>query len=205
MNTPIIRLFSLVLLLFATLVVFTSRWAVFEQDELESKTSNRRPLIEEQRIPRGVIRAADGTVLARSLPRGRGSRRVFRRTYPTGPLFSHPIGYSFIERDRVGLEKSRNDALTGKENEFASIFSEFMNEDREGQDVTTTLDMAGQKQALAALGGRRGSVVALEPQTGRVRVMVSVPQFDPNAVPDDRAFQRIQAGEGSPILNRATQ
>ena len=56
MNRQIVQLFGLSLALFATLVAFTSRWAVFEKEELESKSSNRRPLIEEQRIPRGVIR-----------------------------------------------------------------------------------------------------------------------------------------------------
>ena len=35
--------------------------------------------------------------------------------------------------------------------------------------------------------------------------MLSVPEFDPNEVADRAAFRRIQTGEGSPILNRATQ
>ena len=38
MNTPIVRIYVLVLLLFATLVYFTSKWAVFDAEELEGKT-----------------------------------------------------------------------------------------------------------------------------------------------------------------------
>ncbi|MEJ7716202.1 MAG: penicillin-binding transpeptidase domain-containing protein [Thermoleophilaceae bacterium] len=94
------------------------------------------------------------------------------------------MGYSFISRGRAGLERSRNGALTGQESEFGTIFSELQNRDREGRDVVTTLDPDGQRAALKCAGGRNGSIVAIEPQTGRVRVMVSVPEYDPNDVPE---------------------
>lgn len=203
MNRQIVQLFGLSMLLFATLIGFTSRWAIFEAQSLEEEPSNNRPLIEEQRIPRGLIMARDGSVLARSVRRGSGSRQTYVRRYPTRGLFSHAVGYNFISKGRAGLEQSRNDELTGKENEFSSIFSQLQSEDREGQDVTTALDPKAQRAALAALGGRRGSVVALEPQTGRVRVMVSIPEYDPNDVPE--RFKQLNSGEGSPLLNRATQ
>ena len=73
MNRQIVQLFGLFTLLFAVLVIFTSRWTVFEAESLADNPANRRPLIEEQKVPRGLILASDGTVLARS--RGRGSRR----------------------------------------------------------------------------------------------------------------------------------
>ncbi len=203
MNRQIVQLFGLSLLLFATLVGFTSYWSVFDAEALKDEPANRRPLIEEQRIPRGLILASDGTVIARSVGRGSGEARTFTRTYPTGPLFSHAVGYSYIERGRVGLEKSRNGFLTGEENEFASIFSQLQDQDREGQDVVSTLDPGGQREAIAALGGQRGSIVAIEPSTGRVRVMVSIPDFDPNDVPGD--FAEINRAPGSPSFNRATQ
>jgi peptidoglycan glycosyltransferase len=46
-------------------------------------------------------------------------------------------------------------------------------------------------------------VVAIEPQTGRVRVMASVAGFDPNRVPDD--FAALNRADGQPLFNRATQ
>ena len=157
MNAQIVQLFGLTMVLFALLIGFTSRWSVFEQDRLEDETANRRPLIEEQRIPRGLIRASDGTAdRPQRAAAGAGEQRTFTRTYPTGPLFSHAVGYSFISRGRAGLERSRNDELTGKEDEFANIFSELQSETREGKDVTTTLDPEGQRTALEALGGRQG-------------------------------------------------
>jgi peptidoglycan glycosyltransferase len=203
LNRQIIQLFGLAVLLFAVLVAFTSRWAVFESEELEAKPTNRRALIAEQRVPRGLVQSRDGTVLARSRAVGSGESRRFVRTYPAGPLFSHAVGYSFVERGRAGLEKSRNDELSGEENEFESIIDELAGGEREGNDVTTTLDASAQRIAVQALGGQRGSIVAVEPDTGRVRVMASVPEFDPNVIPDQ--FEELNRGEGSPLFNRATQ
>ena len=66
MNASIGRLFGLVLVLFALLVGFTSRWTVFEAEALRDNDNNRRELLAEQLIKRGVIRADNGQVLARS-------------------------------------------------------------------------------------------------------------------------------------------
>ena len=203
MNRQIAQLFVLAAVLFAVLVVFTSRWTVLEAQSLEDEPSNRRPLIEEQKVPRGLILARDGTVLARSRPEGTGQGRIFTRTYPTGPLFSHAVGYSFIERGRCCLELERNDELAGEEDEFESILSQLEDRSREGSDVVTNLDPAAQRAAIQGLGGQAGSVVAIEPETGKVRVMVSIPDYDPNQIPD--RFRELNSAQGSPLLNRATQ
>ncbi len=189
--------------MFAVLVAFTSYWTVLDAKGLEDNSANRRPLIEAQKVPRGLILARDGTVLARSRGRGRGDDRVFTRFYPTGPLFSHAVGYSFIERGRAGLEQSYDDDLAGREDEFQTVLSGLENRRREGADVVTNLDPKGQKTAISALGGRAGSVVAIEPQTGKVRVMVSIPDYDANQVPN--RFSGLNRAPGSPLLNRATQ
>jgi len=202
-NRQIAQLFALSMVLFAVLIGFTSQWSVFGAESLKDNDKNRRPLIEEQQIPRGLIKASDGQVLARNVASGSGNSRIFRRTYPTGPLFSHAVGYSFVSKGRVGLERSDNGALTGEEDEFGTIFSQLQSQDREGKDVTTTLDPDGQQAALRALGGRKGSVVAIDPQSGRVRVMVSVPEYDPNQVPRD--FSGLSTDDNRPLFNRATQ
>ena len=81
MNRPIVRLYGLVVLLFALLIAFTSRWTIFEASSLRSNPLNARALLEQERIARGPILAADGTVLARSV---RGSEGTYERTYPSG-------------------------------------------------------------------------------------------------------------------------
>ena len=207
MNKQIVQLFGLTLLLFAVLIGFTSRWTVFEAASLEDQTLNKRPLLEQQRIPRGLILARDGrTVLAKSDPQGNGKRRTYRRSYPQGELFAHPVGYSYIDVSETGLEKSKNDALTGDLNEFGTIFRELQGGKREGDDVITTLDPVAQQVAFDALAGRAGSIVVIEPPTGRIRVMASSPTFDPNRVGDRDYFAELNRDtDGRPITNRATQ
>ena len=78
MNARIRNLFGLVVLLFAVLIGFTSYWSVFDADELEANRANKRPLLEEQQIRRGLIFARDGTVLARNRGDGRRRRPVLR-------------------------------------------------------------------------------------------------------------------------------
>ena len=82
MNGSIARLFGLVLVLFALLVGFTSRWTVFEAEALRDNDNNRRELLAEQLIKRGVIRADNGEVLA-AQP-ARCPQKRFGRRYPTG-------------------------------------------------------------------------------------------------------------------------
>ena len=67
-NVPIARLFGAIVVLFALLIVWTSRWTVFEASSLNNDVLNRRTLIDQLKIKRGRIIADDGTVLARSVP-----------------------------------------------------------------------------------------------------------------------------------------
>jgi peptidoglycan glycosyltransferase len=204
MNVPIRQVYGLFIVLFALLIGFTSYWAVLDAQGLEDNPNNRRALIEEQTIPRGLIFARDGkTRIAVNRRERRSGTTVFVREYPTGGLFAHPIGYSFIQNGRRGLEQSRNDVLAGKENEFSSIFAGLEGRDREGNDVITNLDVDGTNAAVQGLAGRKGGVVAIEPKTGKVRVMVSIPEYDPNRIPKD--FQAINDDPNQPDLNRTTQ
>jgi penicillin-binding protein A len=202
-NLRIRHLFGLVMVLFALLIGFTSYWAVLDADGLEANGANKRGLLEEQRIRRGLIFARDGTVLARNRVVGRGDSRFFKRIYPAGGLFSHAVGYNFVERGRAGIERSHNDDLTGESDEFTTIFDELRGREREGDDVVTALDSQAQRVAIDALAGRAGSVVAIEPQTGRVNVMAAVPGFDPNRIPGD--FAQLNKASGSPLFNRSAQ
>ena len=191
------------MLLFALLIGFTSYWAVFNANDLETNRANKRPLLEQQRIRRGLIIARDGTVLARNQATGHGSARFYSRLYPNGTLFAHPTGYSFVSRGDVGLERKYDDDLTGKTDEFKTILDELRGKQREGNDLLTALDPAAQRVAFDGLAGRPGSVVAIEPQTGFVRVMASVPSFDLNSIPDN--FARLRRAPDAPLLDRSTQ
>jgi penicillin-binding protein A len=202
MNAPIGRLFVVAMLLFAVLVGFTSRWAVFDAKALRHNPKNRRELLEEQRIHRGVIRAADDTVLARSLEQ---PDDTFVRAYPQARLFPHAVGYDFVTRGRAGLESSYNDDLSGKKTELGGLVERLAGTNRRGDNLVTSLDPNAQRTALQQLGGRKGAVVALDPRTGAIRVMASVPGYDPNAVRQTSTFRALNRDPAAPLLDRATQ
>jgi len=156
-NAPIVRLFAVIVVLFALLVVWTSRWTVFDAKSLDNNALNVRTLIDELKIKRGRILADDGTVLARSVP---ASGDTFGREYPTSDLFAQPVGYSDLAAgSAAGLELSRGPELRGIETGLSAIFGPL-----------------GDSQ----LAGRAGSVVALDPQTGAVQVMYANPSYNDN-------------------------
>jgi penicillin-binding protein 2 len=77
-----------------------------------------------------------------------------------------------------------------------------------GKDIVLTIDRDIQKLAESALGARVGSVVVLEPATGRILALVSYPWYDPNEFYRDREgreFARLSLDPLSPFLNRAIQ
>jgi penicillin-binding protein A len=203
MNRPILRLYGLVALLFALLVAFTSRWTVFQASSLRENPLNQRALLEQERIQRGAILAADGAVLARSVRTRKGT---YERTYPTGEEFAHAIGYSYVDLGHTGLELYRNAALTGQtQSNLQSILNELQGRSNRGDRVITTLNPPAQRAAIAALGDHQGAVVALDPSTGAVTVMASTPSYNPNALSNPAAIKRLEADGEGPLVNRATQ
>jgi peptidoglycan glycosyltransferase len=211
MNRPIMRLYGLVLLLFALLFAFTSRWSVFEASSLRANPLNARTLLKQERIDRGEIVASDGEVLARSVRSGgsgeSSSEVTYQRTYPTSGEFAAAIGYSYIDLGQSALERYRNSVLSGQSvGEVQSIINQLQGTQPRGDEVLTTLDPGAQQVANAALAGHQGAVVALDPRTGAVKVMASSPSYDPNALRSPSAYAALAAERsGMPLVNRATQ
>jgi penicillin-binding protein A len=195
MNAQIIKLFGFIVVLFALLIIWTTRWTVIDASALNHNPLNSRTIITQLRIKRGRILAGDGTVLARSIPKG---NKEWGRTYPLGPLYAQTVGYWTGEAgNAAGLEVSANKYLTPTQTGLNSVFGPLGGNQTVGNDVYTTLDPKAQQTAEQGLAGRAGSVVALDPRTGAVLAMYSNPTYNnnhPNA-PCSDACQ----------LNRATQ
>jgi len=204
-NRQIVKLFAFIVVLFGVLVGFTSWWSVFDAEALKEKNANKRLLLEQQQVPRGRILTADGTVIAKSVPKGKGSSRRYVRRYPEGSLFGHPIGYSFVQFGDSEFEQFHNKELVGEGSEFSSIVDELLGERQEGNDIVTSIDADAQRLALAELEEAGfGAVVAIEPDSGAVKVMASNAPLDPNRVPFD--FEQLSQNEiERPLVNRATQ
>jgi penicillin-binding protein A len=194
-NGAILRLFGMCVILFALLVAWTSRWTVFDASALNSNPLNHRETLAELTIKRGRILTRNGSVLARSV---RASRSTWSRTYPEGSLFAQAVGYSNAAFGQAaGLESSQADALKGSPSGISSIFGNLSNGPQVGNDVYTTLDPTAQRLAVSELAGREGSVVALDPRTGAVKVLYSNPSYNdnhPNAPGTSQFTAALQSG-----------
>ena len=199
MNRPIARLFGLIMVLFGLLIVFTSRWTVFDASALQHNPLNRLDYYAGLKIKRGRILADNGVVLAQSL-KARGG--TWRRTYPTGSLFAQSVGYDNAQLgSSAGLEKFHNQWLSGRpQSSLTSLFGPLGGGQTVGDDLHTTLDPKAQAMARSLLAGRVGSVVAIVPQTGAVKVLYSNPSYNdnnPNAPGSSQFFNAVQ-GEYPP-------
>ena len=78
-----------------------------------------------------------------------------------------------------------------------------------GQSLVTTLDKTLQMQLQASMGEKRGAVVVMEADTGRILALVSNPHFDPNAFDlseiDRSLLESYFTNPDQPLFNRATQ
>ncbi|MGH8295854.1 MAG: penicillin-binding protein 2, partial [Steroidobacteraceae bacterium] len=75
-----------------------------------------------------------------------------------------------------------------------------------GDDVILSLDLKVQKVAEAALAGREGAVVALDPQSGDIIALASSPAFDPNLFArgiTEKEYQALQDDSARPLFDRA--
>jgi peptidoglycan glycosyltransferase len=193
------RLFAVIVLLFALLIVWTTRWTVFDATALNNNPLNSRTLITALKVKRGRIVADNGETLARSVKQQKTG--FYTRTYPQGSLFAQAVGYSNLVRGQsAGLEKYRLDDLKGAQTALNSVFGPLGGNQNVGDDVYTYLDPKAQTLARQELAGRAGSVVALDPRTGAILAMYSNPSYDSNHPIPDKACIAIACQ-----VNRATQ
>jgi penicillin-binding protein A len=184
MNRPISRLFVVVIVLFGLLIVWTSRWTVFDASALQGDKLNHLAFFATEKVKRGRLLTDDGHVLARSVAAGGGT---WSRSYPTAGLTAQAVGYANIAQGQeAGLESTWLQQLEGRQQtQLTSVFGP-ISESNTGDDVDTTLDLRGQTLARSLLAGRLGSVVAIDPRSGAIRAMYSNPTYDNNQGPNAR-------------------
>jgi penicillin-binding protein 2 len=190
-----------------------------------------QPLKIKTDIPRGELAAVETRRL--DLP-GVVVDVVIRRNYPHKNLASHLIGYlGEISQQELAMEEFVNHKLgylVGKYGVEQRFEFELMGinggrqievnamgqkirvlgqiEPDPGNNVHLTLDLELQKAAEEAMAGKRGAVVAMNPQNGDILAMASKPDFDPNLFargisPDN--WKSIVENPAHPLQNRAIQ
>ena len=212
MNSAISRLAVFALALIGALILATTYWQAWAAPGLADRRENAIQRVAQFTIERGKIYAGDGkTLFATNKARTVNGQTLYFRRYPTGGLAAHVVGYSTQVRSRAGLEQSMNDFLTGSNANLTTVVDtgvdKLLGRHVVGNNVVTTLDVRAQQVALRALGDNCGSVVAIEPTTGRVIVMANHPTYDPNLIEGRyKEIGRIRANcpVPAPLLNRAT-
>ena len=210
MNKQVSRLFSFLAIGLAAVVGMATYW-LWRSPELEARQGNPSLVVQQLVIQRGLILAADGTVLARNRKEQFQGRTVYVRRYPPGGVLAQTVGYSTVSRARAGLERSLNDFLTGSNDNLSTIIQRITDKvkglTQRGNSLVLTVDMKAQREAESLLSDVCGAAVAIEPATGRVLVMASSPTYDQNLVENDFGKILTQTGPckpAAPLLNRAS-
>jgi peptidoglycan glycosyltransferase len=211
MNRQVTKLAVASLILLSALIVATTYWQTWASAGLAEKQDNAIQRVAQFRIKRGLIRAADGTILATNVRRKAGGQTLYFRRYPTGRLFAHLVGYSTQVRARAGLEQSENAYLTSSNANLGTILNKTLDKIKgvtiTGNDLILSVRPRIQRLAMSQLAGKCGAAVVMNPNTGKVYALASQPSYDPNLV--EKHFNLIKAPgapchPAAPLLNRAT-
>ncbi|MDT0394401.1 MULTISPECIES: penicillin-binding transpeptidase domain-containing protein [Streptomyces] len=196
-------------LLLVALLVNAARVQVLRADAYDSNPANRRDAIARYQQPRGDI-LVDGRPVTGS--RDTGEHLRYERTYREGPLYAPVTGFASQEYGTTLLEHTEDGLLSGAAPGLAPLplWNEFTRGHNAGGHVVTTIDPAAQRAAYEGLRSRKGAVAAVEPSTGRILALVSVPSYDPallsgNGATAREAWARLNADPDRPMLNRAVQ
>lgn len=185
--------------LFVALMGYITYYVAIPGKEDATSSYNPRKNIFSERMIKGEIKTADDKTIAKSVKSGKDD---YSRSYPAERMFAHVVGYDLYGKS--GLEASANYYLyRSHSNVFGRIINDLRDEKNQGDTVYSTLDYDLQQTAYNALGGYKGAVVVMEPQTGKILAMVSKPDFNPNAISEN--YEMLNKDEDSALLNRATQ
>ncbi len=155
-----------------------------------------------------------------------------RRWYPEGPLFAHILGYvgeagkEDLEKDenlalgdvvgKSGLEETKEKFLRGVKGinqveveAHGRQIDKFQERPSQaGSDLTLSLDIDLQRAASEALGEESGCVVVMEPDTGKLRALVTQPSYDNNlftAKLSQKDWDSLIKDPRHPLQNRGIQ
>ncbi|MFE3360779.1 penicillin-binding transpeptidase domain-containing protein, partial [Streptomyces californicus] len=211
MNTPLRRVAVAVMVMVVALLVNATYLQVVKADDLRADPRNVRVLLDEYSRQRGQI-SAGGTVLAGSV--ATDDRYKYLRQYPSSPPAYAPVtGFYSMQYGKTGIELAEDPLLSGNDSSLFGrrLVDMFSGRDPRGANVITTLNPVMQQVAYDEMTakGYTGSVVAIEPSTGKILTMVSTPSYDPNELSGHdgaagrAAWDRLKNDPSQPMLNRA--
>jgi len=210
MNRAIQRVGTAIVVLVLLLVAQLTYLQVIDAENLENDPRNVRAALRDANRPRGPIVTADGVVVARSRRVDDGTEFKYQREYPEGALFSQIVGYQSFVVGNMGVEKTYNDELVGRDTELQiENLPDLVGGAEAVGTVVLSLRADLQRAAAEGLGFQRGSVVALNPTTGEILAMYSNPSFEPQPLAShdvkevQQYFKLLSEDPAKPDLPRA--
>ncbi len=204
-NKRILVLLVFLMFLLVAPIIYLTYFTVFKAEDIVKHPANRRSELRENSVKRGTFYDRNHEVLAYS----NGEKYNYHRIYNQPIIYSHIIGYSDKIVDKYGLEKELNDYLVGKEgSKILKTFKSIINKNYDpytGDDITLTTDTALQEKTRSVLSANsdKGSVVIMNPKTGEVLSMVSLPDFNSQNIAQD--MQKINEANNGALFNSATK
>ena len=165
------------LVLFVILVLQSINIQYFRATALDASPLNPRTSTVATNFPRGEIVAADGTILARSVPTTNAAS-PYARQYPLGNLTSGVVGFAGPIYGTWGLETEYNSYLEPHAQPPQSL-AQVLAPTSAADTVNLTLYPALQRIAEVAMAGQVGAAVTLNPKTGAILGMFSSPNYNP--------------------------
>jgi len=209
-NRSLRRVGGAVVVLILICVAQLTYLQIINAGHLANDPRNTRAALRDINRPRGPILSADGVVLARSVPSKDNTEFKYQREYPEGGLFAQVVGYQSFVFGNTGVESTYNDALVGREADLQlDNLSDLVSGSNGTGTVVLSLRADVQREAAAALGLQRGSVVVLDLTTGEVVAMYSTPTYDPNPLAGhnslevQKAYKALNDDPNKPNLSRA--
>ncbi|HEX9999586.1 MAG TPA: penicillin-binding transpeptidase domain-containing protein [Actinoplanes sp.] len=214
MNAPLRRAGVVILVLFGLLFANLNWVQAYKADDYRTSEYNRRVVVAQYERPRGVIEA-DGEPLAEN--KLTDDTLKYLRVYPGGQIYAPVLGYRPVGLAATGVENSEDEFLSGESDKlFADRVKDmFTGNNTGGGNVLLTLNTKAQETAWKQLtnnerGVGKGAAVAIDPRTGAVQALVSMPSFDPNPLVshDEKAasaaYVKLDKDKDKPLINRAT-
>lgn len=187
-------------LLFISLIAYISYFQIFRAEAVKNNSYNKRLWINEEATLRGTIMDRNGKTLVYSEKKD----DIYQRHYLYGRLYSHVIGYSYREYGKAGLELQYNNVLLDiSENTAINEIKSIVSSNNEGNNIVLTIDHELQTLGRSLLKGKKGSIIAMNPETGQIYAMVNLPDFDASNLRED--WKTISEDPSGPLVNRATQ
>ena len=185
-------------ILYMALIGYFLYFVVFQSEEVQLNSYNKRLESIEKEIVRGTIYDGTGEILAYTKLTSHGQERI----YPYDNTFAHVVGYT--NPGKTGIEADLNmQLLNSNQNIFEQFIRNIKAEKRHGSNIHLTLENQLQQIASDSLGGHKGAVVAMDPTTGKILAMVSKPDFDPNTI--STIYEQLsQDAQEATLLNRVT-